>query len=227
MIQDYKKYIKSIGELDRDSDVLLASISADLNQVFYADDLSSELTARDLSVRYVAQEQFYKMITGDPSVNAQFDPKILYIVSADDINAYDTNVKNVANPVEAKDAANKRYVDEQLELSATSKFNYLSSYVDNDLNVENALTGKSSILTSLSQSAGKISYAAKTLEISDVKDLQSSLTSSNAAFTALSNDMWNALSDIAKYNVSGEVSFNDIENAVFKLAKALQAKSSK
>lgn len=221
MIQDYKKYIKSIGELDRDSDVLSASISADLNQVFYADDLSSELSARDLSVRYVTQEQFHKMINGDPSVSAWFEPKTLYVVSSDEINAYNTNVKNVADPVEAKDAANKRYVDERLELSTTAKFNSLSSYISGDLNVENALTSSGSILTSLTQTAGKIAYATKTLEISDVNNLQATLTAANTAFTSLSNAMWNALSDLAKHDSPSAMTFNDAISAVFNFAKVL------
>ena len=121
MVQNYEQYIKKVGKLNRNSEVLSASIISSLNQVFYADDLSSPcVNARDLSVRYVTQEQFHKMVNGDPSVSAWFEPTTLYVVSSDEINAYNTNIKNVADPLEPKDAANKRYVDEEIERASIS-----------------------------------------------------------------------------------------------------------
>jgi hypothetical protein len=121
MVSNYEQYIKRVGELNRNSEVLSASIISNLNQVFYANDLSSSLSnAMDLSVRYVTQEQFHKMINGDPSVSAWFEPTTLYIVSSDEINAYNTNIKNVADPIEQKDAANKRYVDEEIDRAMVS-----------------------------------------------------------------------------------------------------------
>lgn len=222
MIQDYTRYIKKVGELDRDSDVLTASISSELNQVFYANDLSSELSARDLSVRYVTQEIFHKMINGDPDVSAHFDPKTLYVVSSDEINAYNTNIKNVADPLEAKDAANKRYVDEQLELSTTAKFNSISTYIRDDLNVANSLTSSTKhILTSLTQTAGKISYSAAEINISDVTNLQTTLQNASNALTALSGAMWASLSDLAKHDAPSAMTFNDAVSAIFKFSKVL------
>jgi len=60
------------------------------------------------------------MVNGDPSVSAYFEPTTLYVVSSDEINAYNTNIKNVEDPVELKDAANKWYVDEKVESAVIS-----------------------------------------------------------------------------------------------------------
>lgn len=60
------------------------------------------------------------MVNGDPSVSVWFEPTTLYVVSSDEINAYNTNIKNVADPLEPKDAANKRYVDEEIERASIS-----------------------------------------------------------------------------------------------------------
>lgn len=213
MVQNYEQYIKKVGKLNRNSEVLSASIISNLNQVFYADDLSSPcVNARDLSVRYVTQEQFHKMVTGDPSVSAWFEPTTLYVVSSDEINAYNTNIKNVADPLEPKDAANKRYVD---AISSA-----LSGQIGG-LDVSNSLeAGK--ILTSLTQSDGKISYSAKTLEISDVNNLKVNLDGSSNKLSTLENDLWSALSSIADYDAPSAMSFNEAISTVFLIAKALK-----
>ena len=111
--EEYGKHVKRFGDLNRDSHVLSSSALSDTNQVFYANDLSSALSnTMDLSVRYVTQDQFHGMVVGDPEYAGLFEPKTLYIVSSDEINAYNTNIKNVADPLEDKDAANKWYVDD-------------------------------------------------------------------------------------------------------------------
>ena len=111
--EEYGKHVKRFGDLNRDSRVLSSSALSDTNQVFYADDLSSVLSnTMDLSVRYVTQDQFHGIVVGDPEYAGLFEPKTLYIVSSDEINAYNTNIKNVADPLEDKDAANKWYVDD-------------------------------------------------------------------------------------------------------------------
>jgi hypothetical protein len=147
MVQNYSQYIKRIGTLNRNSEVLSASIISSLNQVFYADDLSSPcINARDLSVRYVTAEQFHKMVNGDPSVSAWFEPTTLYVVSSDEINAYNTNIKNVADPLEPKDAANKRYVDEKIdETQDTLSGDYLELTAFSKLSNAIGLSSASSI----------------------------------------------------------------------------------
>lgn len=185
---EYSQYAKRLGELNKNSQVLSASMISNTNQVFYGDDLSSALSSTmDLSVRYVTQEQFHGMVNGDPKYAGYFESKTLYVISSDEINAYNTNIKNVADPIEAKDAANRRYVDETAEnaetlagqmsvYALTQAKSYangisgaLSTQIGN-LDVANTLAA-GQILTSLSQSDGKISYGAKTLEVSNVNGL--------------------------------------------------------
>ena len=89
------------------------------------------------------------------------------------------------------------------------------------LDVSNSLeAGK--ILTSLTQSDGKISYSAKTLEISDVNNLKTSLDGSSNKLSTLENDLWSALSSIADYDAPSAMSFNEAVSAVFLIAKALK-----
>lgn len=78
------------------------------------------------------------------------------------------------------------------------------------------------ILTSLTQSDGKISYSTKTLEISDVNNLETSLDGSSNKLSTLENDLWSALSSIAEYDAPSAMSFSEAVSAVFLIAKALK-----
>lgn len=90
-----------------------------------------------------------------------------------------------------------------------------------DLDVGNTIeAGK--ILTSLTQSDGKISYSTKTLEISDVNNLETSLDGSSNKLSTLENDLWSALSSIAEYDAPSAMSFSEAVSAVFLIAKALK-----
>lgn len=111
--EKYAQYVKTIGDMPYNGQILAASAVSCSNQVFYANNLSSVLSdTMDLSVRYVTADQFHEMVTGG-EYSAYFEPKTLYIISSDEINAYGTRIRKVADPIDDDDAANKRYVDEQ------------------------------------------------------------------------------------------------------------------
>lgn len=74
----------------------------------------------------------------------------------------------------------------------------------------------------MTQSDGKISYSAKTLEISDVNNLGTSLDSSSNKLSTLEDGLWGALSSIANYDAPSAMSFNEAVSAVFLIAKALK-----
>lgn len=103
-----EKYSKRVGSLCSDCSVLTASVLSDINQVFYGEGPDGDLSSTDLSVRYVTGQQYHDLVTG---ASGQFELKTLYVVSSDQINAYNTQIKNVGDPEEEKDAANKWYVD--------------------------------------------------------------------------------------------------------------------
>lgn len=106
-------YIQNVGETMLSDNLIATTALSDINQVFYANGINNDIsTATNLSVRYVSEDEFKKAFTKD---GAQIEPKTLYVVSADVINAYNTNIKNVASPVESCDASNKEYVDSTVE----------------------------------------------------------------------------------------------------------------
>ena len=57
-------YIKRVGSLCSDCSVLTASILSDINQVFYGEGLAGDLSAIDLSVRYVTSQEYHDIVTG-------------------------------------------------------------------------------------------------------------------------------------------------------------------
>lgn len=119
-------YAKRVGSLCSDCSVLTASVLSDINQVFYGDGPEGNLSATNLSVRYVTGQEYHNLVTG---ASGQFEPKTLYVMSSDQINAYNTQIKNVANPEEEKDAANKWYVDYACESALT----IVEESIDEDL----------------------------------------------------------------------------------------------
>lgn len=101
-------YAQRVGSLCSDCSVLTASVLSDINQVFYGEGPDGDLSATNLSIRYVTGQEYHDLVTG---ASGQFEPKTLYVVSSDQINAYNSQIKNVGDPEEEKDAANKWYVD--------------------------------------------------------------------------------------------------------------------
>ena len=107
--KEYNNHVKSIKDTRLNEGILLSSAISASNQILYADGITAELSnTMDLSVRYVTNDEFHKLITEQPEL---FESKTLYILSSDEINAYNTRIKNIANPIEETDAVNKQYID--------------------------------------------------------------------------------------------------------------------
>lgn len=133
-LDNREKYSHEVGKLSSDCVVLSSSALNDINQVFYADGAEQELSATDLSIRYVTAEKYHDLIAG-PDI-AEFEPKTLYVVSSDQINAYNTQIKNVADPVDNRDAANKSWVEQSVAnalISAVEHSDAQLSVIDNKL----------------------------------------------------------------------------------------------
>lgn len=142
-------YIKRVGSLCRDDRVLSASVLSDINQVFYGEGTEGRLSATDLSIRYVTGQEYHDLVTGPSD---QFEPKTLYIVSSDEINAYNTNIKNVADPEEEKDAANKWYVD-----SVSSRIHGNVESLNNELETLVGTTSAETLVSAYAYADDKIS----------------------------------------------------------------------
>ena len=134
-------YIQNVGETKLTDNLIATSTLSDINQVFYANGINDNInTATDLSIRYVSEDEFQKAFTKD---GAQIEPKTLYVVSADVINAYNTNIKNVASPVEGSDASNKEYVDSTIDQSKVDILNTTDGKIDSaKVDILNTTDGK-------------------------------------------------------------------------------------
>ena len=78
--------------------------------MFYADGVEESLSATDLSIRYVTADDYHDLIANVGHEGSKFEPKTLYVVSSDELNAYNTQIKNVGDPIDENDAANKSWV---------------------------------------------------------------------------------------------------------------------
>lgn len=91
-------YNAKVGELEAADGILSTAID---NKI-YIDGVKAET----LSAFNVSQDEFYAKVNAGTILSNE-----LYIVSSDYINAYDEQVKNVAEPILSNDAATKNYVD--------------------------------------------------------------------------------------------------------------------
>ena len=66
----------------------------------------------ELSVIKIAAEDYYKLVSEE-----KLNPDVVYVVSSDNVNAYDQRVINVATPTLSSDATNKAYVDDAIASS--------------------------------------------------------------------------------------------------------------
>jgi len=57
-------YAKRVGSLCSDCSVLTASVLSDINQVFYGEGPTGDLSATDLSIRYVTGQEYHDLVTG-------------------------------------------------------------------------------------------------------------------------------------------------------------------
>lgn len=63
-LDNREKYSHKVGKLSSNCIVLSSSALNDINQVFYADGAEQELSATDLSIRYVTSQEYHDLITG-------------------------------------------------------------------------------------------------------------------------------------------------------------------
>ena len=95
-------------KLAKDDEFLSAAISS----AVYVKDESS--TFSQLSVVKISKSEFdAKVGSGSP-----LQGNVLYIVDSNIIDAYGQQMKNLADPTELSDAANKKYVDDSLTATA-------------------------------------------------------------------------------------------------------------
>ena len=195
--EEYSKHAKDLGKLNRNSTVLLSSALSDTNQVFYADNLSSALSnTMDLSVRYVTQDQFHGMVVGDPQYAGLFETKTLYIVSSDEINAYNTRILNVAMPENDKDAANKWYVDHAAG-TIDVDLQTLSNEVQRKLDRSEFTELNNAIGLSAATASNQVATKNDIVDFSDdVSTLSSKIVSISSNY-ALSNDVSALISSVS------------------------------
>ena len=78
--KEYNNHVKSIKDTRLNEGILLSSAISASNQILYADGITAELSnTMDLSVRYVTNDEFHKLITEQPEL---FESKTLYILSS-------------------------------------------------------------------------------------------------------------------------------------------------
>ena len=99
-----------IGEKSLSS--LMSESSTKVNAGIYGTELAA---LESLSVVKIAAEDYYALVA-----NEQTREDVLYVISSDTLNAYDSRVENVASPSVDTDAANKQYVDKSVN-DATAK----------------------------------------------------------------------------------------------------------
>lgn len=121
-------------------------LSAEIDDVVYVKNGDAE--ADQLSVIGMALDKF----EGEIKSHVLLSDNQLYVVSSDYIEGFGQNLKHILKPVEADDAANKMYVDEELiklnhSLSSTVNKQFVHLSGDSDI-------GKTSFAGQLSAGAG-------------------------------------------------------------------------
>ena len=100
-----EKLYATKAEVDVISSQLTANdeyLSTSIDEKIYIDGVQ----AKTLSAIHISQDDFYQKVATSSILSNE-----LYIVSSDYINAYDAQIRNVAEPTVSSDAATKNYVD--------------------------------------------------------------------------------------------------------------------
>ena len=111
MISETERQLSSFDEQMTNIQNSQNDMSSSINNKLFIDNLSAE----SLSIIHIGSDEFY-----------------MYIVSGDHVNAYDQQIKNVAEPTLSGDAATKNYVD-QISASLQARVNDLTQKIHNSL----------------------------------------------------------------------------------------------
>jgi hypothetical protein len=106
------------------------------------------VSAATLDVRHVDAGDYHSMVKA-----GTLDENTLYVVSSDTFSAYGEKIVDVATPTNGTDAANKKYVDDEVDGMAKS------------LSVEDMAGAASKTVTRLTEADGKISAAFESISI--------------------------------------------------------------
>ena len=80
----------------------VVSANTKIDRKVYVDGVSAE----SLCAMHIDADEFHQLVLDDKLLS-----NMIYVVSSDNINAYDMRIMNVVDPVDAQDAATKNYVD--------------------------------------------------------------------------------------------------------------------
>ena len=128
-----------------------------------------------LSAFHINQDDFYKKVQNNEILSNE-----LYFVSSDYINAYDEQVKNVAEPVDASDAVTKNYVDTKL-LSSETDFDKKISDLRKELNdsfTKNLNTLSTNLKTDYDKQISALTERLKTAE-TKIEELSTTVGKAN------------------------------------------------
>lgn len=123
MISETERQLSSFDEQMTNIQNSQNDMSSSINNKLFIDNLSAE----SLSIIHIGSDEFYEKIKNNEILSNQ-----MYIVSGDHVNAYDQQIKNVAEPTLSGDAATKNYVD-QISASLQAKVNDLTQKIHNSL----------------------------------------------------------------------------------------------
>jgi hypothetical protein len=65
-----------------------------------------KIPSLDFNIEHISQDEYYNLV-----VNDNIDKNTLYILSSDNLNLYNEQIKNLGEPTDDTDATNKKYVD--------------------------------------------------------------------------------------------------------------------
>jgi hypothetical protein len=99
------KFLKNIGKLIMNLFTVNGELSIDTSNV-YVDGKQA-----DLSVCHIKQSDYDELVKTDSCIS-----NTIYIVESEYVNAYNQQVKNVADPIDPQDAVTLKYIQENIKV---------------------------------------------------------------------------------------------------------------